>query len=94
MMVRSGILLAALALGLAAGPALADVAAADKCAAGLNANSKMIYDATKPRIKPGVTVADELKSAVRPMVMGGKLSRSDAQAAAEPAGKCLALING
>lgn len=94
MMVRTGILFAALAFGLPSGSALADVAAADKCAAGLPATSKMIYDSTKPRIKPGVKIADELKSVVRPMVMGGKLGRSEAQEAAEPAGKCLAMING
>lgn len=96
MTAKSKIAVAALVLAFGFGPvaAHADVAAADKCAAGLSAQSRMIYDETKPRIKPGVKIPDELRSAVRPMVMGGKLSRSEAQEAAEPAGKCLALING
>ncbi|MGQ9367925.1 hypothetical protein [Azospirillum sp. ST 5-10] len=73
-------------------PALADAAAADNCAAALPADAKMIYDATRPSIAPGVKIADEIRAATRPLVMGGKLSRSDARPAAEAAGKCLAMI--
>lgn len=80
-------------LALTPASALADVAAADACAGSLTAHGKMIYDATKPNIKPGVKVADEIKSATRPLVMGGKLNRSEAQPAAEAAGKCLVMIN-
>lgn len=87
---------AILAAGFAFTPAAAsaDAAAAEACAGDLTPHGKMIYEATKPRIKPGVVIADELRSAVRPMVMGGKMSRSEAQPAAEAAGKCLAKING
>lgn len=88
------ILTAFLALGVAPAAAFAAASEADACAGALTAHGKMIYEAAKPRIKPGVTIADEIRSVVRPMVMGGKLSKTEAQWAAEPAGKCLAMING
>lgn len=88
---KSGFLAAALLVALP-GAALADLAAANTCAASLNANAKMIYDATRPQIKAGVKISDEVRSATRPLVMGGKMSRADAQPAAEAAGKCLAMI--
>lgn len=85
--------LLAVLLILVPGAALADLKAANTCSASLSPQGKMIYDATQPRIKPGVKIADEIKAATRPLVMGGKMSRSEAQPAAEAAGKCLSLIN-
>jgi hypothetical protein len=86
--------LTVLALTVAPVSAFAAAPEADACAGSLSAHGKMIYDAAKPRIKPGVKIADEIRSAARPLVMGGKLSKSEAQPAAEAAGKCLAMING
>lgn len=74
------------------GPALADAAAATKCADGLSANGKTLYSATAPRVKPDSKIADDLRATARPLVMGGTLSRDDAKTAAEEAGKCLALL--
>lgn len=83
-----------LALAIAPATAFAGASEADACAASLTAHGKMIYEAAKPKIKPGAVIADEIRSVARPMVMGGKLSKTEAQWAAEPAGKCLAMING
>lgn len=88
------ILMTLVALSVAPAAAFAAAPEAAACASALTAHGKMIYEAAKPRIKPGVTIADEIRSVVRPMVMGGKLSKAEAQSAAEPAGKCLAMING
>jgi hypothetical protein len=72
--------------------ALADMPAADGCAAALPEKAKIIYDATRPNIRPGVKVADEIRAVARPMVTGGTMTRSDAQAAGQAAGQCLKLI--
>ncbi|WP_029009638.1 hypothetical protein [Azospirillum halopraeferens] len=82
----------AVLLALAPLPVLADAPAADGCAATLPADARMIYDAARPNVKPGANVEDELKAAARPLVMGGKLSRSEARPAAEAAGKCLVML--
>ena len=76
-----------------AGGALADQAAAMSCATGLAPNARMIYDASLPKVKPGVVLKDVLRGAARPLVMSGKINRGEAPAAAEAAGKCLQLLS-
>jgi hypothetical protein len=77
------------ALSLSAVPSFADRAAADKCAAGLSADSKLIYAATVGSVKPGVDLKDVVTSKTRSLVMSGKVGRGGARAAAQAAGTCL-----
>ena len=77
------------ALSLSAIPSFADKAAADKCAAGLSADSKLIYADTIGAVAPGVNLRDIVRSKTRSLVISGKVGRSGAQAAAEAAGACL-----
>ena len=86
------IALAAIAAGLFGGPSHASRAAADACAAKLPANSQMIYAATVADVAPGVDLRDVVRSRTRSLVIGGKLSRGEAQAAAEAAGACLKQV--
>jgi len=79
----------AAALSLSAGPSFADRAAADKCATGLSAESKLIYSASIGSVGPGVDLKDIVRSKTRSLVFAGKVGRSGAQAAAEAAGACL-----
>ena len=72
-----------------AAPSFADRAAADACAAKLSPNAKLIYAATIGSAAPGANMPDVVRSKARDLVMGGKMSREDAQAAAPEAGTCL-----
>lgn len=76
-------------LGLSSVPSLADRAAADACAAGLSADSKLIYDATIASVQPNIVLKDVIRAKTRALVMDSKISRGKAQAAAEAAGACL-----
>lgn len=78
------------ALSLSAVPSFADKAAADQCAAGLSAPSKLIYADTIGSVAPGANLRDIVRSKTRSLVFAGKVDRSGAQAAAEAAGACLA----
>jgi hypothetical protein len=82
---------AAAVLSFVASPALADRATADACAAKLPANSKLIYTASVDSVKPGADLTEVVRGKTRGLVMSGKLSRGDAQGAAQTAGKCLML---
>ena len=91
--------LAALAFAAVVAPAMAGSgdmrlanAAADACAKGLPAESKLIYDATVQNISSGGTIRDVVVSQTRSLVMSGKVSRSTARSSAETAGKCLELL--
>jgi len=88
---RRTVLLAA-AVALVPTLAHADRKAGDTCAAALGADAKTIYEATAPVIKPDSVIKDAIVEKVRPLVMGGKLSRDAARAAAPAAGECLAKI--
>ncbi|HVZ53886.1 MAG TPA: hypothetical protein VG986_18100 [Pseudolabrys sp.] len=76
-------------VSLSAVPCFADRAAADKCAAGLSAESKLIYADSIGSVAPGVNLRDIVRSKTRSLVFAGKVGRSGAQAAAEAAGTCL-----
>ncbi|TDT94511.1 MULTISPECIES: hypothetical protein [Azorhizobium] len=76
-----------------ASSAYADRAAADKCAAKLDANGKKIYQASAPSIAPGADIRSVVTDQTKALVMGGTISRSAAKPAAEAAGSCLAMIN-
>lgn len=82
-------LLTAAALSLSASSSFASKASADACAARLSPPAKQIYAASIGSVAPGVDLKGLLRSKVRPMVMGGQLSRDQARPAAEAAGACL-----
>ena len=77
------------AMSLSAAPARANRAAADACAAKLPADSKLIYAETIGAVRPGMDLREMVTAKTRALVMGGKLSRSNARPAAEAAGACL-----
>ena len=76
-------------LALSMAPSLANRTAADACAARLPADAKLIYTATIGSVVPGVDFADNVRSKARELVMAGKLTRDQAQPAAQAAGACL-----
>ena len=80
---------AAATLTLTTVPSLANRATADACAAKLPADAKLIYTATIGSVVPGVNLADNVRSNARELVMAGKLTRDQAQPAAQAAGACL-----
>jgi len=76
-------------LAVSAVPSLANRATADKCAAGLSPDSKLIYAATIGSVAPGVDLKEVVTSKTRSLVMSGKVGRAGARTAAEAAGGCL-----
>jgi len=79
---------AALLLAIGAGPALADRAAADACAAGLNAEAKAIYDASIDAVGSG-QLKSVVTSSTKSLVAAGKVSMGTARSSAMAAGACL-----
>ncbi|MBU6320579.1 MAG: hypothetical protein KGS00_13105 [Alphaproteobacteria bacterium] len=75
------------------GEALAGPAEARACADALSAESRMIYDAAAPEVKPGEKPAGVIRAKTRGLVMSGKLARDGAQAKAEAAGACLLKLH-
>ena len=82
------------ALGAATGVEAAASAnsAAETCAKGLTADSRLIYDATVQNMKGPDSLRDTVTQQTKAMVMAGKLSRDNARPAAEAAGNCLKLL--
>jgi hypothetical protein len=66
--------------------------AADTCAKGLPADSKMIFDATVQNMKGPDSIRDTVTEQTKALVMAGKLNRANARPAAEAAGTCLKLL--
>lgn len=86
--------LVALAAGAAfTGPALADKAAADQCAAGLTKDGKAIYAASLPSLTAGTDLRVLLTTQTRSLAMAGTIAKGSAKANAEAAGACLAQAN-
>lgn len=77
------------ALSFSAIAARADRTAADRCAARLPANAKLIYASVIGDVRPDANVRDIVRSKTRSLVISGKLSRGEARGAAEAAGACL-----
>lgn len=87
-MVRMTTVMILAAIGLSTA-AKADVAAGDACASNLSPVGKSIYAAvvaTNPTIS---TLRETVRSQARSMVMGGQISRDDAEANAVPAAECV-----
>ena len=78
-------------LALGATPGLAGQAEATSCAGGLDANSRMIFNAVLPQVTASTDLRAAVTDATRSLVMGGKIARADAKPAAMAAGECLKL---
>ncbi|WPB84817.1 hypothetical protein [Sediminicoccus rosea] len=79
------------ALILAAAPAWADRAGAERCAAGLQPLGQQLFTRALPGVLGGASIPDALRNAAVSMVMSGAVSRDAARQAAESAGPCLAM---
>ena len=77
---------------LAASPALADQAAAGKCAAGLAPDAKAIYTAAAPQFAASTDPRGLLKDTTRSLITAGTVSMGNARSAAEAAAACLKLL--
>ncbi|MDR7039164.1 MULTISPECIES: hypothetical protein [Methylobacterium] len=66
--------------------------AAAHCAAGLPADSRIIYDASIRNMKSLETLRDTVVAQTRSLVEAGKISEADARPAAEKAGTCLRML--
>lgn len=82
-------LLALATLGMAGTPALADKAAADACAAGLDAQASAVYQATASGFAAAADKRGFVTEKVRGLVTAGTLSMGSARPAAEAAVACL-----
>jgi hypothetical protein len=93
MRVRIALLLGALLPAVVVAPAAqagqADKAAANACAAGLSKDAKAIYDATLPKVVPGVDLKSTVTSTTRSLAFGGTIDRGTARTSAQEAGVCL-----
>ena len=85
------ILTAVCLLALSAAPAFAGQAEAQSCAAGLDANSQVIFNAVLPQVTPSIDLKGAVTTATKAMVESGQLSMSKARPAAMAAGECLKL---
>lgn len=86
-------LMTAAVLSLAfAAPALADQAAADRCAASLGPDAKAIYVATAPGFAGASDPRSLVTEKTKALVQSGAVSMSNARSAAESAGTCLTQL--
>ncbi|MFG1400979.1 hypothetical protein [Xanthobacter sediminis] len=76
---------------LAAGPALADQPAADRCAVKLPPDARAIYAASAPKLVPGADGRAVVTEETRKLVLGGQLDFNRAHDAAMAAASCLML---
>lgn len=72
-------------------PALADKAAADRCAAKLNADARAIYTASAPLLVKGADGRAVVTDQTRSLVLSGKVSHLTAAESAQAAADCLIL---
>lgn len=70
----------------------ADPAAAEACAAKLRPNARHIYGLAAPEMQPTTVLKDILTVKVRPLVMTGKLTITEAANGADSAADCLKLL--
>lgn len=78
-------------LSLTAAPVLAGQSEAQSCAAGLDANGQLIFNAVLPQVTPSVDLKGAVTAATKSLVSAGQITRSDARPAAMAAGECLKL---
>jgi len=78
-------------LAVTAVPAFAGQAEAQSCAAGLDANSQLIFNTALPQVAPGADLKGVVTAVTKSLVKGGQIARGDAKPAAMAAGECLKL---
>ena len=78
-------------LTLSAAPAFAGQAEAQSCAAGLDANAKLIFTTALPQVAPGADLKGVVTDTTKSLVKAGQVPRGEARPAAEAAGQCLKL---
>lgn len=82
---------AALAAGLGATAAAANPAA-EKCAAALSPEGRLMYATVSPHVKADSDIEKLMRSHLRGPVMSGKLKLKVAQANGQAVGRCLVLL--
>lgn len=78
-------------LAALATPALADTAAANRCAAKLPEDARAIYNASAPLLVKGADGRAIVTEQTRKLVLSGKVSHLSANTAAMAAADCLVL---
>jgi azurin len=78
-------------LAITAAPAFAGTAEAESCAAGLDANGKLIFSTALPQVSPSADLRAVVTTATKSLVTSGQVPRSAAKPAAMAAGQCLKL---
>ena len=78
-------------MALSAAPALAGQAEAKSCAAGLDANAMLIFNAALPQVVPGADLKGVVTDTAKSLVKAGAVPHADARPAAIAAGECLKL---
>lgn len=76
---------------LSGGPALADKASADRCAAKLTPEAKAIYASSAPLLVPGADGRAVVTEQTRNLVLSGKIAHTKATESAQAAASCLVL---
>ena len=78
-------------LAISAAPAFAGAAEAQSCAASLDANSQLIFNAALPQVSPSVDLRAVVTTATKSLISSGQIPMSAAKPAAMAAGQCLKL---
>lgn len=78
---------------LSAAPALANPAA-EKCAAGLSPEGKLMHQTVAPHVKADSDIEKLMRKHLRGLVMGGKLQLKSAEANGQAVGRCLNMLKG
>lgn len=66
--------------------------AATQCRSALSPAGRLMFDAVAPHVQVGSDLPTLMRSHLRPLVMRGAISRSQAQANARAVGACLRLL--
>jgi hypothetical protein len=80
-----------LVTAVSAGPAWADAAAAQKCAAALPKDGQAIFQATLPQVRPGTDLRSVVTASTRSLVQSGQIDQGTARDSAMAAAQCLRL---
>jgi hypothetical protein len=88
------VMISALALAAMPNAAFAKADEARTCRGALSVVGQRMFDVVSPHVRSDSNLADLLRTHVRPLVMSGALSRSEAQANAPAVGACLRLLQG
>jgi hypothetical protein len=81
------------AASLSAASALANPAA-DKCAAALSPEGKLMHQTVAPHVQADSDIEKLMRKHLRGLVMGGKLKLKTAEANGQAVGRCLSLLKG